>query len=182
MSTEIYHGIPTLYRGVRMRSRLEARWARFFDALGWGWQYEPLDLAGYIPDFVLRLDAGPLLVEVKPAVELSALDEHRDKIQRSGWAHEALIVGADLFEIDHVHPVLGQLGEREPGPDDELEWSWGAARLFRCLSCGQVSLLAESGSWRCRVCGAAEDHLGGLSSVADTWAEAGNRVQWRAGA
>jgi hypothetical protein len=43
--------IPTRYGGVQFRSRLEARWAAFFDLAGWRWQYEPIDLAGWIPDF-----------------------------------------------------------------------------------------------------------------------------------
>lgn len=33
--------IETRYKGYRFRSRLEARWAVFFDALGIEWQYEP---------------------------------------------------------------------------------------------------------------------------------------------
>lgn len=33
--------IETRYKGCRFRSRLEARWAVFFDALGIEWQYEP---------------------------------------------------------------------------------------------------------------------------------------------
>lgn len=49
--------IPTRYSGVQFRSRLEARWAAFFDIAGWRWQYEPIDLAGWIPDF--RLVATP---------------------------------------------------------------------------------------------------------------------------
>lgn len=57
--------IPTVYAGVQFRSRLEARWAAFFDVVGWPWEYEPLDLAGYIPDFVLAFPM-PMLVEVKP--------------------------------------------------------------------------------------------------------------------
>jgi hypothetical protein len=32
--------IETLYRGYRFRSRLEARWAVFFDVAGIPWQYE----------------------------------------------------------------------------------------------------------------------------------------------
>lgn len=32
--------IETLYKGYRFRSRLEARWAVFFDALGLKWEYE----------------------------------------------------------------------------------------------------------------------------------------------
>ncbi len=46
----------TTYKNIRFRSRLEARWAIFFDALGTGWEYEPegfelSDGRGYLPDF-----------------------------------------------------------------------------------------------------------------------------------
>lgn len=48
----------TCYRGVLFRSRLEARWAVFFDALKVSWQYEPRrfffpDGTSYLPDFYL---------------------------------------------------------------------------------------------------------------------------------
>lgn len=48
--------IETIYKGYRFRSRLEARWAVFFDALGVNWIYEPEgynlgELGGYLPDF-----------------------------------------------------------------------------------------------------------------------------------
>lgn len=33
--------IPTKYRGLQMRSRIEARWAAMFDRVGWPWEYEP---------------------------------------------------------------------------------------------------------------------------------------------
>ena len=62
------NAIPTTYASARFRSRLEARWAAFFDAIGWQWEYEPIDLAGYIPDFVIRTNADPIFVEVKPIV------------------------------------------------------------------------------------------------------------------
>lgn len=50
--------ITTIYRGYRFRSRLEARWAVFLDALGVKWEYEAegydLGEAGwYLPDFWL---------------------------------------------------------------------------------------------------------------------------------
>lgn len=49
--------IETRYAGCRFRSRLEARWAVFFDTLGIPWEYEPegFDLDGlwYLPDFWL---------------------------------------------------------------------------------------------------------------------------------
>ena len=50
--------IQTVYNGYRFRSRLEARWAVFFDAIGMKYEYEPegYDLGGgvrYLPDFYL---------------------------------------------------------------------------------------------------------------------------------
>jgi hypothetical protein len=48
---------PTIYKGIQMRSRLEARTAAMFDAKGWDWQYEPVcfadDVDQYLPDFLL---------------------------------------------------------------------------------------------------------------------------------
>lgn len=48
--------IPTTYKGVNFRSRLEATWAAMFDLLELKWSYEPIDLDGWIPDFVLTVD------------------------------------------------------------------------------------------------------------------------------
>lgn len=78
------HGIPTLYRGRWYRSRLEARWAAFFDLLGWDFEYEPFDLAGWIPDFILPgmpNKSRNTLVEIKPGMGLEAFD--RTKIERT---------------------------------------------------------------------------------------------------
>jgi hypothetical protein len=51
--------IETAYKGYNFRSRLEARWAVFFDALGIEWEYEPEgfefeDGTRYLPDFLLK--------------------------------------------------------------------------------------------------------------------------------
>jgi len=60
--------IETLYRGCRFRSRLEARWACFWDHLETRWEYEPQGFVvggrPYLPDF--RLPNGTW-VEVKGA-------------------------------------------------------------------------------------------------------------------
>lgn len=68
--------IETKYKGYRFRSRLEARWAVFFDALGVAWEYEKegynLGAAGwYLPDFWIKADTSPgsdywVWAEVKP--------------------------------------------------------------------------------------------------------------------
>lgn len=65
--------LPTTYAGHQFRSRTEARWAIFFDALGVPWEYEPegYDVNGqwYLPDFKLYLGQGQsrrVWFEVKP--------------------------------------------------------------------------------------------------------------------
>lgn len=58
--------IPTVYAGVKFRSRLEARWAAFFDLRGIEWDYEPIDFDGWAPDFRLKLAGHDLFAEVKP--------------------------------------------------------------------------------------------------------------------
>lgn len=76
--------IETTYAGCRFRSRLEARWAVFFDALDIDWQYEPQGFElgwwetyekdneysapplRYLPDFYLP--KSNTWVEVKPSL------------------------------------------------------------------------------------------------------------------
>ncbi|THK38126.1 hypothetical protein EHS39_11620 [Ensifer sp. MPMI2T] len=58
--------IPTVYNHVQFRSRLEARWAAFFDLCGWQWDYEPFDLDGWAPDFKIVSGSVAALAEVKP--------------------------------------------------------------------------------------------------------------------
>src|ERR1700742_1064921 len=61
--------IETFYDGYKFRSRLEARWAVFFNEMGWNYEYESEgflleDGTPYLPDFYL-----PTIytwVEVKP--------------------------------------------------------------------------------------------------------------------
>ena len=66
--------IETEYKGYKFRSRLEARWAVFFDACGVEWEYEPEgyyldDGTMYLPDFYLHgvdgRSGSDLYVEVK---------------------------------------------------------------------------------------------------------------------
>lgn len=66
--------IETRYAGCNFRSRLEARWAVFFDALGIPWEYEPEGFerqfyedgptVRWLPDFLLPNQN--IWVEVKP--------------------------------------------------------------------------------------------------------------------
>jgi hypothetical protein len=84
--------IPTHYNGVNFRSRLEAKWAAFFDKCRWPWEYEPLDLGGRIPDFVLQLPR-PVMIECKPASTDDELRPHRDSLLE--LAHDWMRVGVE---------------------------------------------------------------------------------------
>jgi hypothetical protein len=167
-----------MYGGVMFRSRNEARWAYTFDALGIGWQYEPIDLNGYIPDFVM---SSGLLVEIKPELDETGLADTKRKIEDSGWTHEAAILVPFVEQTAH-QPLIGVFAERDIGPDGP-QLVWGDCRIFRCLGCHSVSMLCDSGSWRCRECGAdgGNAHVGEVGNdFRNAWLEAGNRVQWKA--
>ena len=93
---------PTIYQGLRMRSRLEATWAAFFDACGWRWEYEPETFGGWAPDFLL-FGKSDTYVEVKP---IHVFDEQ-----------VAAKIAANL-----PHGVEGLLLGQGPVSDDALGW------------------------------------------------------------
>lgn len=179
----IIPAIPTTYSGVRFRSRLEARWAAFFDLCEWPWEYEPLDLDGYIPDFVLRFKR-PILVEVKPL--LWSDEEHerwgyyhaRTKTEASGWRGEALILGSAFpMTMGFGSGVIGRLAERDP----EIWW-WEDALAFTCKFCRRPSIAHDGGSYRCRVsdCYDGREHVDNEFDFVDAFRRAGSMCQWRA--
>lgn len=108
-----YKAHPTKYRGRQYRSRLEARWACFFDLMKWPVEYEPFDLNGWVPDFVLR-GAREVLVEVKPIDVF-----HGDTAQRMHNAapdQELLLLGHSWPPGDRNHENVTCIG-----------WFWEAA-------------------------------------------------------
>jgi nucleoside 2-deoxyribosyltransferase len=84
--------IETQWKGYRFRSRLEARWAVFFDRMGWRWEYEPqgFDLSNfgrYLPDFyVHEIDTW---FEIKPEKKCHHLKNVylAGKIEKNCWRH-----------------------------------------------------------------------------------------------
>lgn len=91
--------IETVYKGYRFRSRLEARWAVAFDAMGIKYEYEPegFDLGDgyyYLPDFYLPDD--DVWVEVK-GKQLS--DDEREKLERFCSAKCDIAKGGSRFRL-----------------------------------------------------------------------------------
>lgn len=76
--------IETRYKGFRFRSRLEARWAVFFDHLDLDWEYEYEGFhiessTPYLPDFLLKDDGKfpDVWVEVKPQKPMTKKESER---------------------------------------------------------------------------------------------------------
>ena len=78
--------IETDYKGYKFRSRLEAKWAVFFDKIRIPWQYEPDgydlgDLGWYLPDFYLPWFKA--FIEIKPDnLDLISITKAKDKLIR----------------------------------------------------------------------------------------------------
>lgn len=98
--------IPTEYKGVKFRSKLEARWAVFFDTLGIEWDYEPqgyeigTGYMAYYPRYLFS-DGETIPYETREGAEL-----------RIKFAKE--FKGIDISILDVLEP-LGSL-------DPLLEW------------------------------------------------------------
>jgi hypothetical protein len=116
--------IETRYKGYRFRSRLEARWAVFFDALNLEWEYEPegFDLGAlgwYLPDFYIK--SWNLWIEVKPGrfddPAIASQKCHAFRVK----AQTLLLIMGNPFKGEHqVHVfrgkhqyIYGHMRERE---------------------------------------------------------------------
>ena len=127
--------IPTEYNGYRFRSRLEARWAVFFDKLGIDYEYEieGYEVANgvwYLPDF--HLESGWIEVKHKNDTDIEATEKMGLLV--SGLREPGVIVYGD--PLDH-YAVLFLPHFVEPGyvrhfaSFDNLNDSHNAALIAR---------------------------------------------------
>lgn len=101
-----------------MRSRQEARWARMFDFVGWEWEYEPVDLDGWLPDF--WLPGQEVLVECKPALRPQDFEPAEYKAEQSGYKGRVVILGARWCECPGVWADL----DGAPATANWLPWKF----------------------------------------------------------
>jgi hypothetical protein len=198
-------GIRTHHHDTNFRSRLEARWAAFFDLVGWRWTYEPFDADGWIPDFLIHGD-GALLVEIGPCIYKSDFSEKASKalaafpiregpelIQDPTTDTERLI--PQIHPPEHVTLVLGVdptvLWTNDATrydfagylTDDGAAFGTGDAVWGYCPDCKRLCVTHDYGWYIHRPCG----HYTGGDTGLDVepeelfrlWAKAGNRTQWR---
>jgi len=105
--------IQTVYQGYKFRSRLEARWAVFFDALKIKWEYEPegYHLSNgemYLPDFYLPgfCDRG-IYAEVKPD---QVVDPKAQMLARDSGIEVLMLCGVPSPSAYHVIYGNGEVG------------------------------------------------------------------------
>lgn len=147
--------IETRYRGYRFRSRLEARWAVTFDALGYRWEYEPqgyqLPAGAYLPDFLVEDET---FWEIKPARDTPpvrpVLDPRWVDLVRVTGRDLAIVFGIpdpastawDLWTFEPVEGGMVRLATRGYGYcRDELGDRWAAA-----LTAGRSARFEHHGS------------------------------------
>lgn len=89
-------GRRTTYRGITMRSRLEASFAAWLDGMYQPWEYEPdcfADQTGqYLPDFLVDHGGTTDYYEVKPPTADTSAALHKMHIIRSSQAVTNLYV------------------------------------------------------------------------------------------
>lgn len=174
--------IPTFYKSCFFRSRLEARWAAFFDLLGWRWEYEPIDLNGYIPDFILIGKDERVLVEIKPYWDLDSfkkngvIDKTNKAIKNTDYEqYDVLYLGAVLPQ-DHWHLYLGWL-------DEKSNFNQGIGEALFSKNPQNYDFHHDNGSFRHRMdglydgdgyCGGADDQ-----ELLEIFNKAGSIIQWR---
>lgn len=166
--------IPTVYRGRRYRSRLEARWAAFFDLLGWQHEYEPCDLGTWSPDFALwgRRPHCPVLVEIKPVTNWCRTTARKmaDAVDRADRPVNYMLLLGVQPEWSNVLGWLGQHGEYE------ADWT---EALFGTLTSGEVDVYPNAGHF----CQESVLREAGYAltpcSTELLWVEAANLVQWQ---
>jgi hypothetical protein len=174
--------IPTNYHNVNFRSRLEAKWAAFFDLVGWKWEYEPIDLEGWAPDFLIHGKVLPIYVEVKPAHwingELDASLFSKAYNHEIGKTANILLLGISPY-IEGDTLYLGECNDICNAPHNVF--STATAQRVEDGSC-HFGYCSAHHSFHDRITGFYPGgESGGHGSLADRfWKEACNNTQWMA--
>ena len=142
--------IPTLYKNYYFRSRAEARWAVFFDALDIKYLYEPEgfelnDGTRYLPDFYLP--ESDTFFEVKGI--MTDKDMHKIESLISDLNKPCCIGYSDMTfnSCNNMWNEYYYLAKKE------------ASVLVRCSECGKYYFAGLDGSFECKCCGAYDgDH------------------------
>jgi hypothetical protein len=135
--------IETVYNGYRFRSRLEARWAVFFDTLGIKYEYEKegydLDGVWYLPDFwlpgvSLRGGKDGIWCEIKSEQPTKGEERLCQLLNKSTGFGAVLVVGLPSSDADAMYQEL-------------YDW-WDNCMLWcKCYGCGYIKVEFSEGNY-----------------------------------
>jgi hypothetical protein len=147
-NTAMIAPIETRYKGCRFRSRLEARWAVFFDEAKLTWQYEPQGFTvnglAYLPDFFLpQLDCY---------FEVKGSGDYDDALLRNfaDQAGKSLVLAIgdipDPATVEDPEKYEGfQVYQPKSLTKDDFDLVWGFNDMFlKCDGCGRIQLMNQS--------------------------------------
>ncbi len=146
--------VRTEYGGITFRSRLEARWAVFFDALGIRYFYEPhISSLRCFPDF--WLPSLQAYIEIKPNSQKKDARAETKARDLAKYTKKRVY----LFFSEVQPPNLGD-GKGSAWvfyPDrEEAQHHW-----CECPKCGHIAIAPYRGSitdWSCSACGHSIDY------------------------
>lgn len=139
-------GIPTIYKGIQMRSKLETKIALFLDGLKILWVYEPRIFllsngVYYKPDFYLP--------ELKMWIEVKGdIQEHNKDISKIFVKDN----DTELLVISAEQMYWASMKEFSDGHDNLFSED-NEVQLGKCKSCGKYFFCSVIGDWFCRACG-----------------------------
>lgn len=151
--------IPTTYRGITFRSKLETSWAKFFDKIGMNWAYEEEgyelpDGTWYLPDFWLP--------NCKTFFEVKGLLNDTDMNKMKQLAE--CVAPKGIFVAIGSSPIPNSLGLVYPIPFhcmDEIDLEDGEGfvsdkdlvEIAICAKCHKPYIIWLNQGWSCRNCG-----------------------------
>ncbi|MDP9316529.1 MAG: hypothetical protein M3R24_37700 [Chloroflexota bacterium] len=136
--------IETVYNGYRFRSRVEARWAVFFDGLALPYNYEPegFDLGGiwYLPDFWLP--------QQYTWIEIKGQQPTEDEKRKAFLLMKATNASVFILPDEPWHTTGGYAWIPDSPNDDYLHYPcyWS-----ECLRCAFITICHENKSF-CDLC------------------------------
>jgi hypothetical protein len=170
--------IETKYKDYRFRSRLEARWAVFFDALGVKWEYEKeaLDIPAYsarpseddsvikytyiapqwyLPDFYLP--QHNYYIEIKGVVDEEALIKPCALAAHSSakvfvFSSIPSVQCLDFMSFSEADDQFGRYIGKDANPDFPYVWGY-------CNECKQYGIGFSGWGHRLMINGQEESHL-----------------------
>lgn len=155
-----FKAIQTKYNGYRFRSRLEARWAVFFDVLDLRYEYEPEgfdfgNAGAYLPDFYLP--TLKLYIEIKPSLEKEGdwIDKRAGELggrlaEMTG--KRVIIIAGTPGHIEFLHCTYEGFPCKKCSDSENSYCAFDNGYLWtECPKCGQIDIqyAARAGRVQC---------------------------------